>query len=177
MQIYCRKCNLHKNASSSGHAAATRSFVRSCLHAFIQPLLPFVHPSVPHEATSIRSIIGRHTSHQHHKSPSHGIARATCIEGGVRSGALRIIMKIILRKWQFYTTHDSRRLKIHYVWENIQLDAKKENNGKQETKDSGINNETSMMLIIIWLLVYRFLLCPSIPAVQQHPSNHGTKYK
>lgn len=66
MQIYCRKCNLHKNASSSGHAAATRSFVRSCLHAFIQPLLPFVHPSVPHEATSIRSIIGRHTSHQHH---------------------------------------------------------------------------------------------------------------
>lgn len=43
-----------------------RSFVRSCLHAFIQPLLPFVHPSVPHEATSIRSIIGRHTSHQHH---------------------------------------------------------------------------------------------------------------
>lgn len=176
MQIYCRKCNLHKNASSSGHAAATRSFVLAFMHSFSRSFLSAIHPchmKPPASKASLGATLHINTT----QSPSHGIAPATCIEGGVRSGVLRIIMKIILRKWQFYTTHDSRRLKIHYVWENIQLDAKKENNGKQETKDSGINNETSMMLIIIWLLVYRFLLCPSIPAVQQHPSNHGTKYK
>lgn len=175
MQIYCRKCNLHKNASSSGHAAATRSFFRSCLHAFIQQLLPFVHPSVPHEATSI---IGRHTSHQHHTVSKSRYSTGNMYRGWGEEWSTsdnnenNLAKMTILYYTRFTTTQDSLCLGKYTIGHK-----KKENNGKQETKDSGINNETSMMLIIIWLLVYRCLLCPSIPAVQQHPSNHGTKYK
>lgn len=43
-----------------------RQHVRSFVLAFMHSFSRSIHPSVPHEATSINSIIGRHTSHQHH---------------------------------------------------------------------------------------------------------------